>query len=79
KEIKGGITATAVWSSFGTLGAAPAVGSWLELETIGMPTGSLILLIAAILIVIFGIVWKTGVYKRIFRKKSLSSRSFNQQ
>ncbi|MEM5855751.1 MAG: hypothetical protein QW472_05565 [Candidatus Aenigmatarchaeota archaeon] len=73
KEIKGGITATAVWSSFGTLGAAPAVGSSLNLRIKGMPTGSLILIIVAILIIIFGIVWKTGIYKRIFRKKLPSS------
>ncbi|MEM5834899.1 MAG: hypothetical protein QXQ69_03570 [Candidatus Aenigmatarchaeota archaeon] len=73
KEIKGGITASAVWSSFGALGAAPAVGSSLNLRIRGMPKGSLILIIVAVLIIIAGIVWKTGIYKRIFRKKLPSS------
>jgi hypothetical protein len=67
KEIKGGITATAVWSSFGSLGAAPAVGSYLTLNIKGMPLGSLILIIVAIVIIIVGILWKFGIFKRLKR------------
>jgi hypothetical protein len=67
KEIKGGITATAVWSSFGSLGAAPAVGSYLTLNIKGMPLGSLILIIVAIVITIVGILWKFGIFKRLRR------------
>jgi hypothetical protein len=67
KEIKGGITATAVWSSFGPMGAAPAVGSYLTLNIKGMPLGSLILIIVAIVIIIVGILWKFGIFKRLRR------------
>ncbi|MGC8812633.1 MAG: hypothetical protein ACP5O8_03570 [Candidatus Aenigmatarchaeota archaeon] len=70
KEIKGGITATAVWSSFGPMGATPAVGSYLTINIRGMPLGSLILIIVAILIIIIGIAWKAGIHKRFWKKSS---------
>ncbi|MEM7825633.1 MAG: hypothetical protein QW412_02110 [Candidatus Aenigmatarchaeota archaeon] len=68
KKIKGGITATVVWSTFGEMGAAPAVGAEFNLSIKGMPTGSLILIILAVLIIVIGVFWKSGIYKRIFKK-----------
>lgn len=72
KNIKGGITATVVWSTFGEMGAAPAVGAEFNLNVKGMPKGSFVLIVVVIVIIIAGIVWKTGVYKKIFKRKSSS-------
>jgi hypothetical protein len=49
------------------MGAAPAVGSYLTLNIKGMPLGSLILIIVAIVIIIVGILWKFGIFKRLRR------------
>ncbi len=70
KDIKGGITITAIWSTFGEMGAAPAVGAGLKLNIKGMPLGSFIIIVVIIIIVIALVLWKTEIYKRILPKKS---------
>ncbi len=72
KEIKGGITISAVWSTFGAMGATPAVGADLNMHIKGIPLGSLIIIILIIICVILFILWKIGfrrIYKFFKRKK----------
>ena len=76
KFIKGSVTASAVWSTFGSMGAVPAVGASLELSIKGMPLGSLIIILLLVLIVIVLTVWRVGpkrisnAFAGLRRKKS---------
>jgi len=66
-KIQGTLTAEVIWSSFGTLGVRPAVGASTWITLIGMPVGSLILLIVGIILIIVAIFRKRIV--KILPKK----------
>jgi hypothetical protein len=70
KTVTAQISMQAYWSTFGSMGAAPAVGVPLNMSITGMPLGSLYILIAIILICILGAVYlafRKGVHHTLMR------------
>ena len=53
KRIKAQVSASSYWSTFGAMGTTAAVGAPLDLHIVGMPMGSLIILIVIFLLIIF--------------------------
>jgi hypothetical protein len=60
KYIKAKVGTSVYWSTFGAMGAIPAVGVPLDMHIKGIPTGSLLIIIFLSLLAIFLILRKIG-------------------
>jgi hypothetical protein len=72
KNIKAQISASSYWSTFGAMGTVAAVGAPLDLHIVGMPMGSLIILIFIVLLIISLILVvlfkKTSLFRKLKNK-----------
>lgn len=69
EQFHGGVAINVVSSTFGTIGVFPSVASTLELKVIGMPWGSFILLLLALIVAVLLVLRKKGVLKKIHLRK----------
>ena len=69
KNIKGRIVVSVTKSTFGSMGVTPAIACTFNLTIIGMPLGSLLLILAGLGIISFGIYKKLKVKKKRRKKK----------
>jgi len=69
KILKGGITLSAFWSTFGAMGAVPAVGSDFQMNIKGVPLGSVIIIIVLVIIVIATLMFRRTISKKFKPKK----------
>ena len=58
KRLEGGITISAAWSTFGAMGATPAVGAPVTLRIKGIPLGSILIIVFLVFVVIGALAWK---------------------